>query len=155
MRGGGEGEKSEILDNPQLLIHYEAVCDRVGQYLAQLKILDSLKLCELGFSRVLMTMDIFILHSQEKLKLSKFGSRVNFAILPPVDFLTFIDPSLLPEGGERAWGIERAQREGRGHARETRVDQEIGSRQLFLRVSKSRKTVFDVTAYGANGRPTC
>jgi len=54
-------------------------------------------------------------------------------ILPLVDFRTFIDllpsPSLLPEGGERAWGIERAQREGRGQGRETRVDQEIGSQQ--------------------------
>ncbi|KAF8367399.1 hypothetical protein PRIPAC_85228, partial [Pristionchus pacificus] len=79
----------------------------------------------------------------------------NFAILPPVDFRTFIDPSLLPEGGERAWGIKRAQREGRGHARETRVDQEIRSQQLFLRLNKSRKTVFDVTASGANGRSTC
>ncbi|KAF8367031.1 hypothetical protein PRIPAC_84860 [Pristionchus pacificus] len=45
---------------------------------------------------------------------------INLTILPLVDIRTFIDlhpsPSLLPEGGERAWGIERAQREGRGQA---------------------------------------
>ncbi|KAF8368021.1 hypothetical protein PRIPAC_85850 [Pristionchus pacificus] len=37
--------------------------------------------------------------------------------LPLVDFRTFIDPCLPPEGGERAWGMERAQREGRGQDR--------------------------------------
>ncbi|KAF8361485.1 hypothetical protein PRIPAC_88408, partial [Pristionchus pacificus] len=60
------------------------------------------------FSRVLMTMGILIFH---------------------------IDVPLAPDGvtsktgSERAWGIERAQREGRGQGRETRVDQEIGSQQ--------------------------
>eukprot|EP00080_Pristionchus_pacificus_P008730 PDM68750.1 hypothetical protein PRIPAC_47052 [Pristionchus pacificus] len=82
------------------------------------------------------------------------GSR--WPILPLVDFRTFIDPPLLPEGGERAWRIESAQREGRGHARETRVDQEIGSQQVegwlnLLTNWKSRKTVCDVTPSGANG----
>ncbi|KAF8375395.1 hypothetical protein PRIPAC_81824 [Pristionchus pacificus] len=62
-------------------------------------------------------------------------THIDFTILPLVDFRTFIDPSLLLEGGERAWGIERAQREGRGHARETRVDQEIGSQQLAAVIS--------------------
>uniref|UniRef100_A0A8R1UXY7 G protein-coupled receptor n=1 Tax=Pristionchus pacificus TaxID=54126 RepID=A0A8R1UXY7_PRIPA len=41
---------------------YEPVCVRVGQGLAQLKNLDCLKHCDLGLSRVLMTMGKFIIH---------------------------------------------------------------------------------------------
>ncbi|KAF8355204.1 hypothetical protein PRIPAC_96827, partial [Pristionchus pacificus] len=51
--------------------------------------------------------------------------------------------------GERAGGMERAQRVGRGQSRETRVDQDIGN------LRNNRKTVFDVTPSGANGRSTC
>lgn len=43
-----------------LLNLYETICERTR--LTQLRYLDSLKLCELGFSRVLMTMGIFLLH---------------------------------------------------------------------------------------------
>ncbi|KAF8363539.1 hypothetical protein PRIPAC_90462 [Pristionchus pacificus] len=102
------------------ILIYETVCERVGQELAQLNNLNSLKLCCLGFSRVRMTMGILIFYRRP------VGSRWrdvenNFTILPLVDFRSFIDPCLLLEGGERALGIERAQREGRGHARETRL----------------------------------
>uniref|UniRef100_A0A8R1Z3V6 G protein-coupled receptor n=1 Tax=Pristionchus pacificus TaxID=54126 RepID=A0A8R1Z3V6_PRIPA len=106
----------------------ETVCESVGQELAQLNNLNSLKLCCLGFTRVRMTMGILIFLYRRPV-----GSRwrdvenINLTILPLVDFRTFIDPCLLLEGGERALGIERAQREGRGHARETRVDQEMGT----------------------------
>lgn len=43
---------------------YEAVCDRVEQELAQLKNTDSVKLSGLRFLRLLMTMCIFIFHSE-------------------------------------------------------------------------------------------
>ncbi|KAF8386163.1 hypothetical protein PRIPAC_75305, partial [Pristionchus pacificus] len=46
---------------------YEAVCDRVGQWLAQPKNLNSLKQCDLGFSRVLMTMGILIFRIEPSL----------------------------------------------------------------------------------------
>ncbi|KAF8363114.1 hypothetical protein PRIPAC_90037, partial [Pristionchus pacificus] len=88
---------------------YEAVRDRIEQGLAQSKNVNSLKLCVLGFLRVLMTMGIFVLAAE--------------ASLAPDD----VNPSR--EEGERAWGIERAQRLGRGHEGETRVDQKIGSQQ--------------------------
>uniref|UniRef100_A0A2A6CIN8 Uncharacterized protein n=1 Tax=Pristionchus pacificus TaxID=54126 RepID=A0A2A6CIN8_PRIPA len=63
-------------------------------------------------------------------------------ILPLVYFLPRIDRSLSHEGGERAWGIERAQRLGRGHGGETRC------RDI------PRKLIFDVTSSGANGCTT-
>ncbi|KAF8374374.1 hypothetical protein PRIPAC_80803 [Pristionchus pacificus] len=74
---------------------------------------------------------------------------INLTILPLVYFLPLIDRSLPPEGGERAGGIERAQRQGRGHGGETRVDQKIGSQQgrdgqiyLQARAEKIAKTRF-------------
>ncbi|KAF8367788.1 hypothetical protein PRIPAC_85617, partial [Pristionchus pacificus] len=45
----------------------EAVCDRVGQCLAQLKNLNSLKQRDLGFSRVMMTMGILIFRIEPSL----------------------------------------------------------------------------------------
>ncbi|KAF8368492.1 hypothetical protein PRIPAC_86321, partial [Pristionchus pacificus] len=111
----------------------EAVCLRIEQWSAQSKNVDSLKLCDLGFFMVLMTMDILILHVE-----------------PP---LAPDDVTHSPEGGERAGEIERAQREGRGHGGETRVDQKIGRtfKEIALHGTENqRKTVFDVTSSGAN-----
>ncbi|KAF8354114.1 hypothetical protein PRIPAC_95737 [Pristionchus pacificus] len=181
-RGNGIGALAELLpaqkfaksglqvfkcvhsDNERVMHDEDTTVDTiVGQWLAQLKNLDSLKLCDLGFSRVLMTIGIFIFHVDAPLAQDGVTSKTVFrdflTILPLVDFRTFIDPPLLPEGGERAWGRESARREGRGHARETRVDQEIGSQQVegwlnLLTNWKSRKTVFDVTPSGANGAST-
>ncbi|KAF8361517.1 hypothetical protein PRIPAC_88440 [Pristionchus pacificus] len=99
-----------------------AVCERIRQELAQAKIGNSLKLCDLGFSRVLMTMDKLIL--------------VIDVSLAPDDVTS--KSSLSPEGDERAGGIEKAQRLGRAHAGETRGP-------------KYRpKSDFDVTSSGAN-----
>ncbi|GMS91365.1 hypothetical protein PENTCL1PPCAC_13540, partial [Pristionchus entomophagus] len=43
-------------------VAYEAVCVIFEHWLAQLEKFDSLKLCGLGFSRVLKTMGVSILH---------------------------------------------------------------------------------------------
>ncbi|KAF8371754.1 hypothetical protein PRIPAC_78183 [Pristionchus pacificus] len=57
-----------------------------------------------------MTMGIVIFHIDVPLAPDGVTSNINLTILLLVDFRTFIDllpsPSLLPEGGERAWGID-------------------------------------------------
>ncbi|KAF8387524.1 hypothetical protein PRIPAC_76666, partial [Pristionchus pacificus] len=64
---------------------YETVCERVGQELAHLKNLDSLKICFLGFSRVLMTMGILIFHIDVPLAPDGVTSKTVFP-----EFLTVI-----------------------------------------------------------------
>ncbi|KAF8375907.1 hypothetical protein PRIPAC_82336, partial [Pristionchus pacificus] len=53
-----------------------AVCERVEQGLAQLKNVDSLKLSELGLSRVLMTMDILIFRAELPLAPDDITSKI-------------------------------------------------------------------------------
>ncbi|KAF8361770.1 hypothetical protein PRIPAC_88693, partial [Pristionchus pacificus] len=79
----------------------EAVCERIRQRLAQLKNVNSLKLCVLGFWRVLMTIGILILAIGSTLAPDDVTSKTFF--------LFYFGPCLPPEGGERACEIERAQ----------------------------------------------
>ncbi|KAF8375346.1 hypothetical protein PRIPAC_81775 [Pristionchus pacificus] len=57
---------------------YEAVCERISQELAQAKNVDSLKLCELVFSRVLMTMGILFFVTDPSLAPDDVTSKSSF-----------------------------------------------------------------------------
>ncbi|KAF8372096.1 hypothetical protein PRIPAC_78525 [Pristionchus pacificus] len=124
----------------------------------------------MGFLRVLLTMVTFILLVVHPLAPDDVTSKSVFleyldtliaTILPLVYFLPRIDRSLSHEGGERAWEIERAQRLGRGHGGETRVDQEIGSQhekdaQIYLQASTHSEIFhipFEYTEAPKNPRP--
>ncbi|KAF8371906.1 hypothetical protein PRIPAC_78335 [Pristionchus pacificus] len=63
------------------------VCERVGQELAQLKNLNSLKLCCLGFSRMRMTMGIVIFHIDVPLAPDGVTSKTLAAVISIVFYL--------------------------------------------------------------------
>ncbi|GMS86041.1 hypothetical protein PENTCL1PPCAC_8216, partial [Pristionchus entomophagus] len=128
---------------------YDAVCLIFEQCLAQLKKIDSLKLCVLGFSRVQKTMGIHF-HFAPR---GPVGSRrrhveITFSRRTRLSRVLILGLPSQVEEGERAWGIERARRGGSGEkGRSTRFLNEflhfMLAKHFHLKLALSRVEFYE------------